>query len=372
MLECASPRPNAERLGELLREPLDWPALLALAEEHGVMGLLANRLLNCSSDFVPLETRKKLKEWGRAQLVFTLSMTAELFRLLELFAAGGVDALVVKGPVLSMRAYGDFGMRQYIDLDLLVRHEKIHRASELMIAAGYQSAVPLGAISAGKIPGEYLFLRPDAKLLMELHTGPTFRYYPRPMPVEKLFQRKDCVVLNAHAVPALSMEDELVMVCIHAAKHFWERLMWIADVAAISFRQTGLDWERATEAAREVGAERMLHVGLRLAKDVFAAPIPPRITAVAYADKGAGKLVRHITRRLLETQASAPGIVGRGLFRMRMRGGFFTGPAYLLRLALSPTEQDWREARDGRHGWLLDALRRPFRLARKYRGEGNE
>jgi hypothetical protein len=53
-----------------------------------------------------------------------------------------------------------------------------------------------------------------------------------------------------------------------------------------------------------------------------------------------------------------------------MRGGVFSGPAYLFRLSFSPTEEDWIEgARNKRH-WFLDALGRPFRLARKYGKDG--
>jgi hypothetical protein len=51
---------------------------------------------------------------------------------------------------------------------------------------------------------------------------------------------------------------------------------------------------------------------------------------------------------------------------MRMRGGIFSGPAYLLRLSFSPTEEDWVEGAENKRHWLLDALGRPFRLARKY------
>jgi hypothetical protein len=56
----------------------------------------------------------------------------------------------------------------------------------------------------------------------------------------------------------------------------------------------------------------------------------------------------------------------RAIFRMRMRGGSLSGPAYLLRLSFSPTEEDWVEGAENRRHWLLDALGRPFRLALKY------
>jgi len=64
--------------------------------------------------------------------------------------------------------------------------------------------------------------------------------------------------------------------------------------------------------------------------------------------------------------SAPPGILTRAIFRMRMRGGIFSGPAYLLRLSLSPTEEDWIEGAENKRHWLLDALGRPFRLARKY------
>jgi hypothetical protein len=357
-------------LNDLLRRPLDWSALLALAEEHGVLGLLAALLGTCDGQLVPQEIQQKLQDRLRAQLLFTLSMTAELFRLLEDFAEAGVETLLVKGPVLSMQAFGDPGLRPYVDLDLLVRHSSIQRATELMIAAGYQPDVPMSAIRAGKIPGEYLFTRPDTKLLVELHTERTFRYYPRSLPIEALFERRILVRLDAHDVPALAVEDELVLICIHGAKHFWERLIWIADVAALITRQRNIDWARAALAARDVGAERMLHVGLRLAADVLETPLPVPIAAAVQDDSSAGLLSAQISRWLPFAGYTPPGLLERAGFRLRMRGGIFPGAAYLLRLSLSPTEEDWVEGAEDQRSWLLDALRRPWRLLRKYGGDG--
>jgi hypothetical protein len=372
LLACAVPRPDIRRLNELLRPPPDWSVLLALAEEHGVLSLLAARLRECGDDIVPAEIRQKLQERHRAQLFFTLSLSAELFRLLERFAAAGIETLLVKGPVLSAQAYGDPGLRQYIDLDLLVRQDDILRATELMMGAGYEPDVPLSAIQAGKIPGEYLFTRPNTKLLVELHTEHTFRYFPRPLPLDRFFERQIRVPLDAHEVPALSVEDELVLICIHGAKHFWERLMWIADVAALASRQTCIDWDRAMAAAREVGAARMLCVGLRLAADLLNTPLPEKVAAEVRADAAAGQLAVQIAGWLPAAGYAPPTLFKRARFRMRMRGGLFAGAAYLLRLSLSPTEEDWVEGAEDQRPWILDALQRPFRLLRKYGRTGRE
>lgn len=370
LLECASPAFDSQRLAELTRS-VDWSQLLVLAEEHGVLGHLAKCLGEVDEKLVPEDIRERLQERHLAQVFYTLRMTAELFRLLELFASKDIPALVVKGPVLAMQAYGDTAMRSYGDLDLLVRQGDIRRATESLRATGYQPTVSLSAIDAGKIPGQYLFCNYNAKLLVELHNDLTLRYFPRRLPLEKFFARRILVHLDAHEIPALAVEDELVYICIHGTKHFWERLIWIADVAALVSRQTDIDWQGATETAKEVGAERMLHTGLRLASDLLHARLPDAVLATVQKDKGAAKLATCVRTWLAAAGNTSPTLFERAAFRLRMRGSGFSAPAYLLRLSLSPTEEDWQADGEISHNRLLDALRRPFRLARKY-GHSNK
>jgi hypothetical protein len=369
LLECASPEPDLRRIAELIR-PADWARLLALAEDHGVTGHLAARLRELDASFIPAETLQALRDRQRAQTFVSLRMTAELFHLLDRFASKAIGALVVKGPVLAVQAYGDPAMRSYGDLDLLVRQRDIRRATELMIAAGYQAAVSLASIDSGKIPGQYLFSKPDAKLLVELHNDFTLRYFPRRLPLEEFFERQIRVRLDAHDAPALCVEDELVLICIHGAKHFWERLIWIADVAALVNRQTAIDWPHVAESAKEVGAERMLHTGLSLAKKLLKLQLPAETTAIVEADKQSAHLAEQILHWLPAAGCAPPGLFERALFRLRMRGGFLSAPAYLLRLSLSPTEEDWQPGPGESPRGFLASLRRPFRLARKYSRSG--
>lgn len=175
--ECVSPWSDEERLHQYLTG-VDWPRLPVLAREHGVVGQLA-ACLNKLDAVIPSEINKALLERQREQNFLTLRLTAELFRLLELFSRNKIRALVIKGPVLAVQAYADPGMRGYGDLDLLVRQRDIRRATELMIASGYQAAISLDAIQAGKIPGQYLFSKLDSQLLVELHNDRTLRYFPR-------------------------------------------------------------------------------------------------------------------------------------------------------------------------------------------------
>ena len=369
LLACARPDFNVQRLNELLRQPVDWSALFKLAEEHSVLGLAATRLWNCGDAPLPPEIFQELRERHRAQVLFALRLTAEMHRLFDNLGGAGVEVVLIKGPVLSARCYGDPGFRQYGDLDLVVREGDIRRATELMIRLGYEPRVPFTAIEAKKIPGEYVFRQSNTRLLVEFHTERTFRYHPRPLPLEKLFKRQARVSIDSKEIPALAPEDELALICIHGAKHFWEHLSYIADVAAFVSNQE-LDWGCVKSAAEEVGGERMLYVGLRLAADVLGAALPEGVAELVRSDAAVGRLAAQIVRRLPATGSTPPGIFERAIFRMRMRGGIFSGPAYLFRLSFSPTEEDWAEGAENKRHWFLDALGRPFRLARKYGNDG--
>jgi len=363
--ECVSPQRNTEQLQRAFSS-IDWPRLLLLAEKHGVVGQLAACLNNRNLVSAPLEIQQALFECNRAHNFLTLRLTAELFRLLERFNAEGISPLVIKGPVLATQAYEDPSFRSYGDLDMLVRQRDIRQATELMIASGYKPAVPSSAIDAGKIPGQYLFSKPDSTLLVELHNDSTLRYFPRPLPIEDFFERQIRVRVDAREVPAPCVEDELVLICVHGAKHLWERLSWVADVAGLVSRQTSIDWERSASSAKAVQAEHLLHTGLWLAMDVLHAELPQAIASHVRDDVVAAKLTSGVLRWLPAAGYAPPGLFERAAFRLRMRGGFLAAPSYLLRLSLSPTEEDWLSDGKLTSNLFFDALRRPFRLARKY------
>ena len=367
LLQCASPHTDISILSPLLRE-VSWPALFTLAQEHGVISLLASSMAQFEENLAPPEFVDKIRELHRTQVLSALQMTAELFRLVDQFRDAGLDAVLVKGPILALRAYGNTGARQYGDLDFVVRQKDVLRATELMISSGYQPEMPVEAISPQKIPGQYVFVRTAAPLLVELHTERTMRYFPRGLPIEEFFARRQYVSVDGHHIPALAIEDELILICIHGAKHLWERLSMVADVSAYVIRQTSLNWERSYATARAAGAERMLNTGLLLARNLLGATLPQTVQARLKSDRSASQLATDIARWLPSGGRTSPGLFSRALYRVRMRGPVISGLGYLLWLTFSPTQEDWAAGVEKEHDGHLAVLRRPVRLAKKYRG----
>jgi len=343
-----------------------WDKLLALAEAHGVANRLAAALGRANSASVPEEFRHKLLERQRAQTLSSLSLIAEMIRILDQFGAAGIQALVLKGPALSLHAYGDAAARPYGDIDVLIRHRDVLSATNLMVALGFRAHVAPETIAAGKIPGEYSFSRPNTRIIVELHTERTLRYFPSPLSVEDLFTRSVRLEFDDRAIPTLSAEDTLVSMCTHGAKHFWERLMWIADVAAMLDRRADLDWNASAAIAEELGAQRIVHTGLLLARDLLSTQLPDSVQDRVCADAGAAALVRKIKTWLPCGEGASIGLLGRTLFRARMRRGVLAGLGYVARLSLSPTEDDWKKGHEQKQSPYRDAARRLVRLAGKY------
>jgi hypothetical protein len=249
-----------------------------------------------------------------------------------------------------------------------VRHCDVLGAARVMKDCGFVSELPLEG-AAQRIPGQFLFVREQTRAIVELHTERTLRYFPRPIPVEAFFARQVSISLDGRTVPALCPEDTLVFICVHGSKHFWERLLWIADVAGLLAQQAAFDWARAFDVARETGTERMVRLGLCLAMEMLCAPVPSHVAEEVRSDVTALQLSGEIRRHLASGEEAAKGACHRAMMRTQMCGGFLRSARYLLRLLLTPTEEDWGGSRPGSRSGLLDALRRPLRLARKYRAD---
>ena len=126
------------------------------------------------------------------------------------------------------------------------------------------------------------------------------------------------------------------------------------------------DWDRAQGLAREVDAERILRLGLRLASDVLGAQLPFHVSDEVSSDPTVAKLAAQISRRLGARESHTIGILQRAVFRIKMRGNLLQGASYLLRLSLSPTEEDWAPGKEGTRPTFLDSISRPIRLAKKH------
>ena len=137
LLRCAhlalAPGERA-RIARLAEGVLDWEALLALAESHAMLPLLHRHLAA-----VPGVPKAALVElWGRHEATArnNRAMARELGRVLDALDAIGVAAIPYKGPTLAFSVYGDIALRDFCDLDIVIRPRDVPRARQALDVLG--------------------------------------------------------------------------------------------------------------------------------------------------------------------------------------------------------------------------------------------
>ena len=357
-----------ERIRSLLGNGVNWPAAAAIAERHRLSPVVYEILAGSARDLISPAELNALRQTTAPSMTAGMVLLRELLRLYPLFEAAQIPVIPYKGPVLAWIAYGNFLRREYLDLDFIVQQKYIPDVVAVMKSAGYRPQFDPREAHArqdGFAPGQYSFVSHPQKILTEIHTERTLRYFPIPIDLERLTRRLMTVEIGGQRVRTFSVEDTLVMLCVHGAKHFWERLGWVLDVAKLMTAQE-VDWTLARQVAAEMKSTRVLLLGLYLAHDLFDAPLPEPLLDEICRDHAVQELAEKIYEQYAGISDPSAGILPRAVFRFRLRDGIGEGLRHTLRLALSPTESDRKIVRLPRWLATLYVLVRPFRLLREY------
>jgi hypothetical protein len=350
------------RIRDLLRGAIDWGYLVELADHHRVLPLLYENLRTLCPDAVPGATLDRLRDSFHASAGHNLCLAGELLRILALLAEHGIVAIPFKGPVLAVAAYGGLGLRQSGDLDILVHERDIPKAEDLLRGRGYrpvESPTPeVWGPGASRLRAlmdyNHVLVPREGGPIVELHWAfaePYYGFHPDP---GRLCERLRRIPLVGTPVPVLSAEDSLLILCVHGARHRWERLTWICDIAELNRAHPEMDWGRVLEEARGLRAERILFLGLRLARDLLSADLPSEVWRRVEADGVAESLARQVCERLcrepdrpprnLERQFTQDGISWESArFQLCVREKLrdrLRYLSYLAQLALTPTPRD--------------------------------
>jgi hypothetical protein len=346
----------------------DWQALDEAAGAHGVQSLVFSQLLGNFSEIVPAEWRGKMRQQIEETVQRNLYMTVEMLRLANIFRTEGMFAVPYKGPLLAMQAYGNLAMRQFADLDFAIRQIDVPRASALLETNGYKAVFGAATQEEGAHPthSEYQFVRPSGNVIVEMQTEITLRYFPRKLNFDALEKRLTTISIAGQEILSFSPEDTLILLSVHGAKHFWERLMWIADISELSQAQPGIRWDEVFARAKKMGVSRAVNLALYLAHQMLEAPLPDYVLAKVLGDQIAKKLGDRICAEFsMDARAPLP-VFARFRFRVASRDSFWTGLRFAMRIATSPTEPDRAdvplpEGISGMHRWL-----RPVLLMKRY------
>jgi Uncharacterised nucleotidyltransferase len=363
---------QASRLKVLVAEITDWPYVLEAAALHCVMPLLRRHLSALEDGLVPPSVIERLTADYQANARRNLMLSGELLTLLRLFNANDIPVVPLKGPVLAASIYGDIGLRQFGDLDVLLREADIGRAKDLLVNNGYQPAHDMTAAQESatlRHHCEYLLTSPSSNVLVELHWRIIPTWFPFPMNASHVMGRLTEVSIGGSTVPSVGPEDLLLIICTHSSKHLWTKLAWVSDVAEVIRANPDLDWKALFKRARKLGGERMLLLGLYLAHELVGAKVPEDV--LSRADTPAVRELAAQSRQLMfrnrpegPVGSSWPGYFERSRYYVKAMERTSDKGRYIFRFLTTPMEEDWDNLKLPDPLFPLYYVLRPFRVGR--------
>jgi len=371
LLLCARVRvgkDEAARIESLAAGALDWDYLFRLAQRHAVLPLLQRSISEHARDAAPQTFRQKLRDRFRENATRNLLLAGELVRIARLFESEGVPVLAYKGPALAVSAYGDLSLRRFVDLDIVVRARDVRRAGELLGSLGF-------GLSDGLSESQEKFLlrrqhniaytRDAGRLIVELHWGLASEKFAELPLSEGVWERAETVAFGGGEVRSLSTEDLLLALCVHGAKHLWERLAWVCDVAELLNSRASLDWGGVLRRAQDSRTERMLLLGLSLASGLLGATLPESIRRAIRDDPTTDTLSGSVAEKLFAGAEFEPsGFAASVRFNLSARTRLREKIRY-FRFILTPTDGDLAALSLPPSLSFVYYLLRPVRLLRK-------
>ncbi len=370
LLSCARVRldpEGAERIQRLLRKDLDWAYIFRRAHSSGMMPLLYWHLRATSPGVVPEAILHSLQDHFYKVAGYNLFLTKELLDLLKLFEGHGIRAIPFKGPVLAAGVYGNLGLRQFADLDLLVRTRDVPQAKALLISRGYRPELeptPAQDLALIRHHHSLSFLRKQERVV-EIHWRFAQRSYSIPLDPEPLWERAVSIPLDGQEIPTFSPEDLLLILCTHGARHAWDRLVWICDIAELTRTYTGMDWGWVLDQSARLRSTRILLLGLFLAHDLLGASFAEEILYRMWGDPAIQTLASQVRERLFADTNDPVERAETFLFFLRARECVRDRVRHCLALAMTPSLDDWKSVPLPASLTFLYYFIRPIRVSRK-------
>jgi hypothetical protein len=258
----------------------DWDAVRALAERERVAPLVHSVAADWS--VLPPPVATDLRRMYLGNLARNLRVLWELRAALDVLAAAGIDALVLKGAALAQDVYVNEGLRPMGDLDLLVRERDVPAAVAVLETHGYARAhdEPTSG-SALAFENELALWPPRGGVApIEVHWSLfDSPHYQATLPMAWFWSAAVTIPVADTTALALAPEALLLHLCGHLVLHHGQGadlpLLWLHDVAEVIHRHAGaLDWDVVLTQARACDLVLCLQHVLPLVADGYGLTLP--------------------------------------------------------------------------------------------------
>src|SRR5271166_3703302 len=112
--------------------PIDWNRFLDWVRRNRIAPLVYHNLRQMACPLVPEAVVVRLQSEAAHNVRRVLMQIAEAARITRLLADAGIRSMIMKGPVLSLLAFGDPTLRESQDIDLVIDPARVLEVDRLI------------------------------------------------------------------------------------------------------------------------------------------------------------------------------------------------------------------------------------------------
>lgn len=190
-------------------------------------------------------------------------------------AENEISFIVLKGPILSKRIYGDPYYRTSHDFDLLFKPEDLAEALTFFKNRGFEGVTFKWPTSEKKsknvlhLLNQYLIHHEEYNIYIEIHWKLfSYRFCRNEIVRELVCKHTSWCKIEGQKLRHLSTEFELIYLVVHGGMHAWFRLKWLIDIHKI-IQTKPIDDKLFRNFAVTLGAERFIAVCNELLQKFF-------------------------------------------------------------------------------------------------------
>jgi Uncharacterised nucleotidyltransferase len=334
--------------GTASTRPVDWDRFAALASQHRVEPLVWRKLRLRSELELPATVALRLENADQRNALHCLTLTSCLVELADRLASDGITAIPLKGVCLAARYYDAVSSRHAGDIDLLVAPEDLARADRTLKEAGCVqiSSKTHAAVSDSFVEDpnfvHHLSYLTRAGVPLEVHFRLNQNPALLPLRVSEIIACATTVRFGKTDLLAMPDDLQFLFLAIHGARHEWERLQWIYDIALMVHKASPGEVRAWIDLAKRYGVYNPAIQSLAMAHHLLGVAVPPEVAAA----RARSLRVRYMERRAMQV------FLGQAQ-RNRDGGKGLDLPTRIYRLCMSSNPRYlWHEvSRGGRAYW---------------------
>lgn len=211
-------------IDDLIAQITNWDYFLNTITNKGIGPLFFVKIGQFkNSSMIPIFVKKSLNQVYYKTLSRGIIMYNTVSEVIENFNKSGIDIIALKGFYLAEHLYHDVGLRQFSDIDLLVKLKDGEKCIELLKDLGYVAVrdknVMSEFIDSVSVKMHYDPMVKD-NVSIEIHTRLNNVEEAYELNVEELWDKSYETTISGRKIFCLDKYDMLIHVICHLDKHF--------------------------------------------------------------------------------------------------------------------------------------------------------